>query len=148
MKKPRRARYGIAITRASCYNNINMRVFRLRYNKVKSSECKYGSRKAANRRERAHCMTREALLLFMKRILERGSEQKSSASLRQLKEILMLQNADPSMVELVEKTLASLPEAKAEAAGPALTEEDLRVAIRRAEERRQRELAMADRGSC
>ena len=84
-------------------------------------------------------MTRETLILFMKRILECGSAAKSYASLNQLKEILEMQNADPEMISLVDQTIVSLPEAKSAAAEPKFTEESLRIAIRRAEVRKQRE---------
>ena len=84
----------------------------------------------------------------MKRILECGSSVKSAASLNQLKEILETQNADAGMISLVNQTLESLPEAKAAASEPAFTEESLRTAIRRAEDRKRREAEMANRGRC
>lgn len=40
-------------------------------------------------------MTKDSLMLFLKRILECGSEAKSFAALHQLKEILELQNGSP-----------------------------------------------------
>ena len=93
-------------------------------------------------------MTRDSLIKFIKRILENGSESKSSASLNQLKEILEAQNADKAMVALVQRTLLSLPEAKADAKKSTFTEESLRIAIMRAEDRKRREAEMASRGRC
>ena len=93
-------------------------------------------------------MTRESLILFMKRILECGSAAKSAASLKQLKDILEMQNADPDMVKLVEQTIVSLPEAKAAAKETAFTEDRLKTAIRRAQDRKRREAELADRGRC
>ena len=93
-------------------------------------------------------MTRESLLLFMKRILECGSTEKSTASLNQLKKILEMQNADSEMINLVNKTLVSLPEAKSVAKEPTFNEESLRIAIKRAEDRKRREAEMASRGRC
>ena len=93
-------------------------------------------------------MTRDSLIIFLKRILEYGSTAKSSASLNQLREILEIQNADVEMINLVHQTLDSLPEAKEAARESAFTEENLRIAIRRAEERKRREAEMADRGRC
>ena len=93
-------------------------------------------------------MTRESLILFMKRILECGSTAKSTASLNQLKEILEMQNADPEMIDLINQTLGGLPEAKSAAKAPAFTEESLRIAIKRAEDRKRREAEMASRGRC
>ena len=93
-------------------------------------------------------MTGDSLMIFMKRILECGSVAKSTASLNQLKEILEMQNADAAMIDLVEQTLVSIPEAKEAAKEKTLTEESLRIAIRRAWDRKCREEEMAHRGRC
>ena len=93
-------------------------------------------------------MNRESLLAFMQRILENGSALKSSVSLRQLATILEQQNADPELVNLVDLTLNAISEAKEAAKGPVLTEETLRIAIRRAEDRRRREAAARSQGRC
>ena len=93
-------------------------------------------------------MTRDSLILFMKRILECGSSAKSIASLTQLKNILEIQGADGEMTELVKETLNSIPEAKEVAKDPSFTEESLRIAFRRAEDRKRREEEMASRGRC
>ena len=94
-------------------------------------------------------MNKESLLLFMKRILECGSESRSKASLVQLKEILEMQNADAEMIALVDQTLDCVSDAKdAAKREPELTEESLHTAYRRAEERRRREEEMMYRGRC
>ena len=93
-------------------------------------------------------MNRESLMIFMKRILENGSQAKSSASLNQLKEILEMQNANPDMIELVSQTLVSLPEAKTAAKSELFNEESLRISIQRAADRKRREAEMASRGRC
>ncbi len=93
-------------------------------------------------------MTKDSLILFMKRILENGSESKSCISLNQLKEILETQNADKALVDLVRQTLLSLPEAKAAAKESTFSEESLQIAIRRTKERKRREAEMANRGRC
>ena len=93
-------------------------------------------------------MARDSLIMFIKRILEYGSAEKSKASLNQLKEILEAQDADAAMVDLVQQTLESLPEAKAVAKEASFSEENLRIAIRRAADRKRREEEMAYRGRC
>lgn len=93
-------------------------------------------------------MTREALLLFLKRILEKGSPEKSIESLKQLRGILVLQNAGSEMIGLVDKTLESIPEAKVAAKKDSFSENELKIAFRRAEERKRREEEMARRGRC
>ena len=93
-------------------------------------------------------MTTQSLMLFMKRILESSSAEKAAASLHQLREILETQNADPEMVKLVTATIISFPEAKEAAKEPHFSEEELKIAIDRAEKRRLREAEMANRGRC
>ena len=93
-------------------------------------------------------MTRASLLVFMKRILECGSEEKSRASLNQLREILETQKADAEMIDLVKKTLLNLPGVKTAAKEDPFTEENLRIAILRSEERQRREAEMDQRGRC
>ena len=94
-------------------------------------------------------MNKASLLLFMKRILESGSELKSSVSLKQLIKILEMQNADREMIRLVEETLESIPEAKDTASyHDPLKEEDLMIAIQRAKDRKRREEAMMNMGRC
>ncbi|MBR5177553.1 MAG: hypothetical protein IKW90_01975 [Lachnospiraceae bacterium] len=93
-------------------------------------------------------MTRDSLLKFMKRILEKGSPEKSRESLQQLKKILELQNAGIENIKLVESTLVSIPEAKEIAIKDSFSEEELKIAFRRAAERRRREEELATRGRC
>ncbi len=81
-------------------------------------------------------------------ILECGSEEKSWASLNQLREILETQKADVEMIDLVKKTLLNLPGAKTAAKEDPFTEEKLRIAILRSEERKRREAEMDQRGRC
>ena len=91
-------------------------------------------------------MTVQSLMLFMKRILENGSAEKSSESLLQLENILRAQNADPAMVELVEKSRLFVSAAKEEANRPSFSDDSLRVMIKREEERKQREEQMSRSG--
>lgn len=93
-------------------------------------------------------MTQEALLKFMKRILEKGSVEKSLESLRQLRKILEEQNAGIEVLKLVDSTIESVPEAKEEAVKDSFSKESLIVAFRRAADRRRREEEMAARGRC
>lgn len=91
-------------------------------------------------------MTKDSLMLFLKRILECGSEAKSLAALQQLKEILELQNAGSEFTDLVQTAINSLPEAKISAKSSSFTEQDLEMAAQRAKYRRARELY--DRSRC
>lgn len=91
-------------------------------------------------------MTKDSLMLFLKRILESGSPAKSVAALYQLREILELQNADPEFINLVRTAIDSIPEAKQAAMKVSFSEEDLKAAARRANERKNRE--MHDRSRC
>ena len=93
-------------------------------------------------------MTKNSLILFMQRILEFGSEEKSKVSLKQLKEILIMQNADAALVDLVAQALSSFPEVKEAARDPAFTEESLQIGIRRATFRKFRVTEMVYRGRC
>ena len=93
-------------------------------------------------------MNKDTLLAFMQRILEDGSNLKSSIALKQLSAILESQNADPSMINLVQQTLEAIPEAKKAAQNPVFTEEKLQTALRRAEDRRRREAAAIRQGRC
>lgn len=93
-------------------------------------------------------MTQEALLKFMKRILEKGSVEKSLESLRQLRKILEEQNAGIEVLKLVDSTIESVPEAKEEAVKDSFSKESLIIAFRRAADRRRREEEMAARGRC
>ena len=93
-------------------------------------------------------MTKFSLLRFMKRILEKGSPEKSEESLRQLRKILEDQNAGKEMIGLVDSTLVSIPEAKDVARKNIFSEEELLIAFRRAADRRRREEEQARQGRC
>ena len=93
-------------------------------------------------------MTKFSFLRFMKRILEKGSPEKSEESLRQLRKILEDQKATKEMISLVDSTLVSIPEAKEVAKRDIFSEEELRIAFRRAADRRRREEEMARQGRC
>lgn len=93
-------------------------------------------------------MTQEDLFKFMKRILEKGSVEKSLESLRQLRKILEEQNAGIEVLKLVDSTIESVPEAKEEAVKDSFSKESLIIAFRRAADRRRREEEMAARGRC
>lgn len=92
-------------------------------------------------------MDKETLIIFIKRLLE-GSQAKASLSLCQLRQILETQGADPQMIKIVSDTIKSIPEAKIAARSSKFNEEELMIAIARAEDRRRREAEMADRGRC
>ena len=93
-------------------------------------------------------MTESSLLHFIKRILEKGSPEKSEESLRQLRKILEDQKAAKELISLVDSTLVSIPEAKEAAIKDRFSEEELRIAFQRAADRRRREEEMARRGRC
>lgn len=93
-------------------------------------------------------MNKRTLLLFIQRILSNGSDERAQLSLRQLAEILKMQDAPHEFIELTESSADALPEAKAVAMDSTLSEEALREAISRAERRRRWEAAAAQRGRC
>ena len=96
-------------------------------------------------------MSDTELLDFIQRILNTSSQSKASMTLFQLKEILVQQNTPFHLIQLLDNTIRSLPEAGEISRGIGsrpLTEDDLRTAARRAEERRQREQELASRGRC
>ena len=93
-------------------------------------------------------MNKDTLLAFIQRILKNGSDLKSGIALKQLLTILESQNADPSMIKLVQSTLEGIPEAKEAAKAKILTEEMLQIAFRRAKDRRRREEEAARQGRC
>ena len=93
-------------------------------------------------------MTKFTLLRFMKRILAKGSAEKSEESLRQLRKILLDQKASKEMIELINNTLISIPEAKFVAEKNIFSEEELKIAFRRAAYRREREDEIDRQGRC
>ena len=84
-------------------------------------------------------MTEEALMLFLKRILECGSNEKSTAALYQLKAILEKQNASIHTIHLINQTIESIPEAKNAAKKALFSRTELRNALMESEVRRQKE---------
>ena len=98
--------------------------------------------------KRKRIMDKTSLMRFMKRILESGSEKKSAAALNQLLEILKNQNAPMEMIRLVGETVESLPEAKSASKQGSFSEESLKIAIERANNRKRWEAEMANRGRC
>ena len=94
-------------------------------------------------------MTKDSLLRFIKRIMEKGSQEKSGIALYQLREILDQQQADKDMIILIDNVLMSVPEVKETAKKKdSLTEEDLKIAFNRALERRRREAELSRQGRC
>ena len=96
-------------------------------------------------------MTDVELLEYIRRIVRDGPERKVRHVLTELREILERMSTPKEQIDLVNMTILSLPEAMHEARkaeGKPLTERDLRIAARRAEERRRREAEMYDFGRC
>ena len=93
-------------------------------------------------------MDKETLFKFAKRIFNSSSDFKARVSLCQLKTLLEEQGACKQDIVLLEAMIESIPEMKDIAKKPALTEEDVRVAHRRALERKAREEAARYRGRC
>lgn len=94
-------------------------------------------------------MDKKTLLIFMKRILDSGSQVKSNVALKQLRNILSEQGADRELVKIVDDAIDSMPEVKDMAKLKAsLTESDLKIAAGRAEDRRRRAAESANRGRC
>ena len=93
-------------------------------------------------------MNKKILLIFVKRILNSGSEEKASISLRQLKTLLEEQDAPKDTIDLLEQIIQSVPEMKEAARNAVLTEEDIKIAERRARERKARWIAARPYGRC
>ena len=93
-------------------------------------------------------MTKETLLLFIKRLLETGNDRQSILSLGQLKGILEAQGADPALIELAEIAIDAIPEAKHAAEEARFSEEHLRIAQLRAKERKERQARTTSMGRC
>lgn len=93
-------------------------------------------------------MTKETLLVFIQKILEGSSQEKAYASLCELEQILKEQNVPNEFVRLVEQTALSIPEANEVTKTKLVTEENLKIAIQRADERRRREEAARNHGRC
>ena len=86
-------------------------------------------------------MDKKTLLIFVRRILNGASIEKSKRSLLQLYEILKEQGADESVIKMIEKIIKSVPEMKEFSEKDFLTEADVIIAERRARERIARENA-------
>lgn len=93
-------------------------------------------------------MNSKILLIFVKRILNSGSEAKASMSLYQLKTLLEGQNAPKDTIDLLEKIIRSIPEMKEAARNAVITVEDVKIADRRAQERKAWEEAARHYGRC
>ena len=93
-------------------------------------------------------MNKDSLMLFIKRILESESAQKSSLALCQLKEILEMQGADPEMIRLISRASEEAGEVKEWLSMDGFSVENLKIAIRRADEKKRREEMMASQGRC
>ena len=93
-------------------------------------------------------MDKKTLLIFAKRIFNSSSVNKATASLRQLKTLLEEQGAPKEDIALLEKMLQSVPEMKNLDSKAVLTEEDVKIAYRRAKERKEREEAARYSGRC
>ena len=96
-------------------------------------------------------MTDVELLEYIRRIVRDGPERKARHILTELREILERMSTPKEQIDLVNMTILSLPEAMQEARkadGRPLTERDLQIAARRAEERRRREAELHDYGRC
>ncbi len=93
-------------------------------------------------------MDKKTLLIFAKRIFNSSSEMKAKVALRQLQTLLKEQGESQSKIDLIEKMISSAPEMKEMAQKVILTEDDVNIAKRRADERRQREEAARHYGRC
>ena len=93
-------------------------------------------------------MDKQTLLIFAKRIFNSGSLNKALLSLNQLKALLEEQGAPRDSIDLLKTMINSAPEMKDAATKPTLTEFDVEVAQRRANERKAREEAARAYGRC
>lgn len=93
-------------------------------------------------------MTKDTLFAFIKRLLANGTIEKSELSLKQLKEILELQNTDLESIKIVDKAIESIPEASVFAINDTLNEDNLDIAAQRAANRKRREAQITYRGRC
>ena len=93
-------------------------------------------------------MDKKTLMIFAQRIFRSSSQEKAIISLRQLKKLLEEPGTDKNNLDLLDQMMESAPEMKAISGRILLTEEDVAIAVRRANERKARE-AMATRfGRC
>ena len=92
-------------------------------------------------------MDNKTLFLFMKKILSGTSQDKARQSLGQLKQIYVAQG-DERTGKLIQDAINSLPESQQVAKGTVFTQQELNIAVRRAEARRAREAAARQYGRC
>ncbi len=93
-------------------------------------------------------MDKKVLLLFAKRIFNRSHITKATYNLNQLKQILIAQNAPNDCIRLIVDMIDSAPEMALAAQKDVLTEEDVKIAKRRADERKFREEAASKYCRC
>ena len=93
-------------------------------------------------------MQKYTLYQFLQRILTCGTQEKARLSLIQFHQVLKLQNADPMILKAVCNAISALPEAMESAEKAPLSEQELQIAVTRANARKQREAAMARMGRC
>ena len=93
-------------------------------------------------------MDEKKLMIFMQKILENCSEIKATFALRQLKENLTEQTVSEQLISLVTTTINSLPEAKEIARSQMISKENIAIAKQRADDRKFREMQMANYRGC
>ena len=93
-------------------------------------------------------MNREVLLDIAKKIMDRGSAQKSELSLRELRRILLEQHAPAKDIELIDSMIRYIPEVKEQAETGRFDEYTVSLAVRRGEARRKREMEAMQYGRC
>ncbi len=93
-------------------------------------------------------MENKTLLIFAKRIFSTSSVEKAKLSLTQLKMILEEQGAPQSDIHLLDEMINSAHEMKQMSDKQFFTDSDIKIAARRAEERRRREMEARNRGRC
>ena len=93
-------------------------------------------------------MDEKKLMIFLQKILENGSEAKSTRSLQQLKEILEEQKVPAQLIALVDTAISSLPEAKEMAQTQMISKKNIEIAKQRADARKIREAQMNSYRGC
>lgn len=93
-------------------------------------------------------MDEKNFMIFLQRILEYEDTFGTHLQLEQLKAILLEQNANSHLIELLDETIESIPEAHEIAREKMLDENDINIAKMRADARRKREAEMASYRGC
>lgn len=93
-------------------------------------------------------MDEKKLMIFLQKILENGSNMKSTHALQQLREILIEQKVSEQFILLVNTTIDSLPEAKEIARSQMISKENIEIAKQRADARKYRETQMNSYRGC